>query len=94
MPLTPRGTTRAGLGLWNSVPGTVALEGAIFFTGAFAYLQATRPRDRIGSIGCWVLLAFLIAVYIANLIGPPPPSASVVAWSTVAMWVIPDALCC
>ncbi len=88
MPLTVTGTTRVGLGLWNSVAGTVVVEGLIFVGGVVAYVRATRPRDRIGAIGCWVLIGFLAVVYVANLTSPPPPSASVVAWSAEAMWLL------
>ncbi len=88
MPLTVNGTTRVGLGLWNSVTGTVVVEGVIFCAGLIAYFRATRSRDRIGSIGCWALIGFLAVVYVANLTGPPPPSASAVAWSAEAMWLL------
>jgi hypothetical protein len=88
MPLTVSGTSRVGLGLWNSLPGTIVIEGLIFVGGVVAYLRATRARDRIGSIGCWALIGFLALVYAANLAGPPPPSASIVAWSAEAMWLL------
>ena len=88
MPLTVSGTNRVGLGLWNSRPGTIVVEGLIFVGGVIAYLLATRARDRIGLIGCWALVGFLTLVYTANLAGPPPPSASIVAWSAEAMWLL------
>src|SRR6266540_4780775 len=88
MPLTVSGSTRVGLGLWNSVPGTIIAEGLIFVLGGVLYLRTTRARDRIGSIGCWMLLTLLIVIYVANLAGPPPPSAPAVAWSAEAMWLL------
>jgi len=88
LPLTVSASHRVGLSLWNSVPGTVIVEGLIFVVGVIAYLRATRPRDRVGSIGCWTLIGFLVLVYAANLAGPPPPSASIVAWSAQAMWLL------
>jgi membrane-bound metal-dependent hydrolase YbcI (DUF457 family) len=88
MPLTMSGPTRVGLGLWNSVPGTIVAEGLIFVAGVVLYARTTRARDRIGSIGCWILVTLLIVIYVANLAGPPPPSAQAVAWSAEALWLL------
>ena len=88
MPLTPGGADRVGLGLWNSVPGTLAVELTMLAFGVALYLRATTPRDRIGSVGLWSLVIFLVAVYLASVFGPPPPSAAAVAWSAQAMWLL------
>jgi hypothetical protein len=88
MPLTLNGPARLGLGLWFSIPGTLAVELAVFGAGLALYLRATSARDRIGSIGLWTLVAFLLIVYVASSFGPPPPSATAVAWSAQAMWLL------
>ena len=53
LPLYPGGTVRAGLGLWNSVPATLVVEGAMFVAGLWLYLTATRARDRTGVVALW-----------------------------------------
>jgi len=88
MPLTVGGGTRLGFGLWDSVPGTLAAEFLIFLGGLAIYSRATVPRDRIGSIGLWSLVAFLVVVYTASIFGPPPPDARTVAGSAEAMWLL------
>jgi hypothetical protein len=88
LPLTPGGTARVGLGLWNSLPGTLAAEAAIFAVGLLVYLRVTAPRDRPGSIGLWALVAFLVVAYLGNVFGPPPPSVTALAWSVQAMWLL------
>jgi hypothetical protein len=88
LPLTLHGSTRVGLGLWNSVPGTLAAEFALFGIGLVMYLRGTKPRDRAGSIGLWSLVAFLVIVYIAATFGPPPPTPAAIAWSAQSMWLI------
>ena len=88
MPLTMGGTQRIGLGLWNSVAGTIVVETLLFAAGIAIYCRATKPRDRAGSIGLWLLVAFLGLVYLANVVSPPPPSSSAVAWTAQAMWLL------
>ena len=87
MPLTLTGETRLGLGLWRSLPGTIAVELLLLTAGAAIYVRSTRARDRAGSLGLAVLLLLLVAIYGASLVGPPPPSPQVVAWSAEAMWL-------
>jgi hypothetical protein len=88
MPLIPGGGTRLGLALWNSRPATLAVELALFAAGVLLYLRATRPRDRIGRAALWALVAFLLVIYLASLFGPPPPSARLVAFSGLALWLL------
>jgi hypothetical protein len=86
LPLAP-GAAKAGLGLWNSVAATVVVEGALFAAGVLVYARKTRPRDRIGRVAFWALVAFLVVIYISNLMGPPPPGAAAVASVTLLMWL-------
>lgn len=88
MPLTPWGPERLGLGLWNSLPGTAVAELILFLGGTALYARATEPRDRTGRIAFLALVAFLLLVSVANLLGPPPPSATAVAWTAQATWLL------
>lgn len=89
MPLTlTTGSARLGLGLWSSVPGTLCVEFALFGIGAWIYARTTAARDRTGSLAFWTLVAFLALVMVANVFGPPPPSAMAVAWSAQAIWLL------
>jgi hypothetical protein len=88
LPLTPTGSTRLGFGLWNSMPGTIAAELIVFGVGTILYARTTVARDRIGSIGFWSLVGFLLLVGAANAFGPPPPSAMAVAWGAQSMWLL------
>jgi membrane-bound metal-dependent hydrolase YbcI (DUF457 family) len=88
MPLTFTGETRLGLGLWRSLPWTLAVELLLLGAGSAIYLRSTRARDRVGSIGLAALLALLVAIYAGSLFGPPPPSAEAVAWSAQALWLL------
>lgn len=88
MPLTVHGSERFGLGLWNSLPATLAVELLLFAVGVGLYARSTRARDRWGTLGLWGLVAFLLIVYLANLFGPPPPSVGAIAWSAQALWLL------
>jgi hypothetical protein len=87
MPLVPGGA-RYGLGLWNSIPATLIAELAIYGGGIAIYLSVTRARDRTGKVALWAFLIFLAAVYVSSLLGSPPPNVSVLAFSTLAMWLL------
>jgi len=88
MPLLIGGGPLVGLGLWNSIPGTVAIETALFLAGVALYVRATRALDRTGTYALWGLVVFLLIVSVANLTGPPPPSAQAVAWVAQSIWLL------
>ena len=88
MPLTVGGSARVGLGLWNSFAATVLVEGLLLAVALGLYLGATRPLDRTGSVALWGLVAFLVLLYAASLLGPPPPDTRTVAWAGNALWLI------
>ena len=92
LPIVPGGDARVGLGLWNSIPGTLMLEGAIFAAGIAIYLAHTCARDGIGRWGLWATLAFLVAAYVGASFGPPPPSVEVIAWTGLVGGVLTGAL--
>ena len=88
MPIGLHGDERVGLGLWNSVGATVAVELIALSAGVLMYLRATRSADATGRWSLLALLAFLVIVYAMSLFGPPPPSAAAVAWSAQAIWLL------
>jgi hypothetical protein len=82
MPLYP-GSRRYGLGLWNSIDGTLAVELAIFAVGVGMYLADTSARDRIGRYACLGFVALLLFLYAADRFSPLPTSAAEIAWPGV-----------
>ena len=96
LPLAPGLAVKVGFGLWNSVLGTLAVEGGLFALGLASYLRATRARGLWGMVSLWALVVFLLGIYAGNLTGPPPPGTAAIAWVTLvfgallvpwAMWI-------
>ena len=88
MPVTLSDAHRIGLGLWNHPVPAIGVEVLLFAAGVGSYAASTRALNRQGSIGFWALVVFLLLVYAANLLGPPPPSVNAVAWSAEAIWLL------
>jgi membrane-bound metal-dependent hydrolase YbcI (DUF457 family) len=87
LPLAPGSDVHMGLGLWNSVAGTLVFELVLFAAGIAIYLKATKAKDRIGTYGFWGLIGVLFVIYLVNVFGPPPPSESMIAIAGNATWL-------
>jgi hypothetical protein len=88
LPLTITGSTHLGLGLWNSLAGTAAVEITLFAAGIWLYGRSTQAMNRKGWLLLFALCAFLLVLYLANLFGPPPPSGQAVAGAGLATWLL------
>jgi len=88
MPITFNEETLVGLGLWNFPVTAVSLELLLFSLGVWIYVRQTRALNNIGVYGVWGIVLFLLTIYLANILGPPPPSVTVVAWSAQALWLL------
>ena len=84
LPLAPGSDVKVGFGLWNSVAGTLLVEGALFVVGVRFYLAGSQAVDRTGHWALYGLLALLVVSYVATAFGPPPPSVAAIAWVGLA----------
>ena len=89
LPLYPGSPLKVGLGLWNSFPATLLLEGLMFAGGVWLYAAGTRAKDAVGRYAFLVFVGFMTLAYAANLLGPPPPNWQAVAWAGLAAWIFP-----
>ena len=88
MPVTFSDSSRIGLGLWNLPVVAVVSEVLLFGIGVWLYATHTTATNRRGTIGFWALVIFLLTAYVANIVGPLPPSEAAVAWSAQALWIL------
>jgi hypothetical protein len=87
MPILPGGPY-VGLGLWNTILGTVLVEGLLFAGGVAIYARHTRARDRIGTWSLVALVAFLSVMYLAGPLSPPPPTERVLGYGALVAWLL------
>lgn len=88
LPLYPGSTQLFGLGLWSSVGATLAVELPILAAGLWLYLRTTAASDAVGRWALWGLAVFLLAIYLANIFGAPPPNVTTLAWVGQAQWLL------
>lgn len=87
LPLAPGVDLFIGLGLWNSVPTTLAIELLLFFAAVWSYLIGTRSVNRRGTYPFGAYVALLLVIYAAAAFGPPPPNTDALAWAALAAWL-------
>ena len=82
---------KIGLGLWNSIAGTLVVELALFAIGVWLYVGSTTSKNKKGSWGFWGLIAFLLVMYLAIAFGPKPPEdapPAMIAGPGMVMWLL------
>lgn len=94
MPLAGGGSTKLGLGLWQSMPLALGVEGAILVAGLYFFLSdaliSTRRKTGLAVLSL-VVLAFTIA---GMTIAPAPPSGFAMAASSLVAIVAVTAIAC
>jgi hypothetical protein len=78
-----------GLGLWNSIAGTLLIEGSLLAVGVWLYLASSSARDRTGRWALVALVAVTVLVWATQPWSPAPPNATAVACGALILWVLP-----
>jgi len=88
MPLWPGNSPKFGLALWNSIPATLVIEGALWIACLTLYLRARRPRNWVAALAFWSLVVVTTLLWAMGPWSPPPPSLRALAWvALVGGWI-------
>ena len=84
LPVVGAGSSKLGLGLWDSMPIALTAEAAIVIAGLWLFLGGSQlPRSK--SIALAMLALVILAFTVVGMtIAPPPPSAQTMAGSSLA----------
>lgn len=87
LPLMSNESMKFGLGLWNSLAGTIMVEFGLLAVGTYLYFSVTLAKNKTGTYALVGLITFLALMHIGNLFGPPPPNVEMIAVAGNAMWL-------
>ena len=88
LPLWPGGPM-VGLGLWNSIPGTILVEASLLVGGLWLYLGTSSARDRTGTGALIALVGLTGMIWVTQPWAPLPGSATAVAAAGLILWLLP-----
>jgi hypothetical protein len=92
MLLAPGTQAVFGLGLWNSIPATLVVEGGLWLLAIIFYVRATKPKNRTGTYVFWIgVVLFTLAWYgnITSGMDPNPVRAGIsglIFFSMMVAW--------
>jgi hypothetical protein len=88
LPLWPGSSPKLGLGLWNSIPGTLIIEGAMWIGALALYLKERRATSWAGPIALWSLVLLTTIPWALGPWSPPPPNPGVLKWFGLIGWLM------
>jgi hypothetical protein len=92
LPIAPEMHRYVGLGLWNSIPATLLVEGGFWLFAVILYVRSTRSKGLTAAFVFCVGIGLLTLVWLGNIAGPPPqnpkagPFASLSVFSLTLAW--------
>jgi hypothetical protein len=92
LPLSGSGSARLGLGLWNNPLATLVAEAVVFSAGLAIYIARRSNRHPLRLARMVFVVVLLVGTYVASLLGPVPPSMTVVAVTDIVFLLVVAAL--
>ncbi len=87
LPIWPWPNGAYGLGLWNSIAGTVAIEGVMWIAAIVLFLGARRPRGLHGQVAFWSFVLVSTFLWISGPFSPPPADERSLALFALMGWI-------
>ncbi len=92
LPLSGGSSLKLGLGLWNNPAATLIAEAVVFGIGLAIYVTRRSNRHPVRLRRLVIVVLLLVGTYVASLLGPVPPSMTVVAVSDIVFLLVIAAL--
>ena len=83
LPLSGNSSVKLGLGLWNNPVATLIAEAVVFGAGLAIYISRGSNRHPVRLTRLVIVVLLLVGTYVASVLGPVPPSMTVVALSDI-----------
>jgi hypothetical protein len=83
LPLAGNDSPKLGLGLWNHFGLSVAVELVLLAAGTAVYVRGRSRRHPVRAVRLGLVLLLLVGMYVASLLGPPPPSITAIGLGDV-----------
>lgn len=87
LPLWPGRDGGVGLGLWNSVAGTFAVEGTLWIVAIALFLGVRKPRGASGQLALWGFVGLATLFWASGPFAPPPADARGLAFGALGLWL-------
>jgi hypothetical protein len=88
MPLWPGRSPHLGLSLWNSITGTLVVEGLMWVAGIVIYLRNHRFDGVARRVAFWSLVVVTTVLWAGSPWSPPPASAHQLALLALIGWIV------
>lgn len=88
MPLWPGDSPKIGLSLWNSIPATYVVEGAMWLVGITIYVKTMSQRGRRPGLAFWSFIIVTTVMWAMGPYSPIPPDTRSVAWFGLIGWIV------
>ena len=88
MPIWPGNSPKLGLALWNSIPGTFIVEGAMWLVAIAIYLKVLSQRGQRPGWPFWSFIVVCTAMWAGSPWGPLPADERSVALLGLVGWIV------
>lgn len=88
LPLAGSTSTKVGLGLWRSVPLTLAIELAMLAGGVALYVTRHSRKHPVRRGRLAVLLGVLLLAYLSSFFGAPPSDMRIIGVGAIALGLV------
>ncbi|MCZ6753962.1 MAG: hypothetical protein O7E49_01500 [Gemmatimonadetes bacterium] len=87
LPLAGSDSLKVGLGLWDSIGATYALEYGLLAVGVWIYVGTKTKRHPLRTARLAILIGLLLAFSVVNLWAPPPNNMTLIGASAIVMYL-------